>query len=140
MNKGRKKKMKKIIALIMCLVVVLSIAAVASAAKLPINRTLTSTSIYENATPGKYIDKSTSNKQWRAPFDGAQADKRVVARTYKKHADVTSATWVYTTKSYTYHPFKAGAVAQGHYEVFLGAKVDDRDIAPITISGRFEVV
>lgn len=138
--------MKKVIALIMCLVVVLSIAASASASKMTLHRTITSMDKYVNGTTeptnnaNGHISKRNFEHRWRAPFTGPEANKRIVARVYGvgNTQEIMSATWVYTTRSYTYHPFKPNWVNEP-FPAFLGVKLDDRDGGvPVTISGTFE--
>lgn len=130
--------MKKSIAFIICLVMIISLAACAFAsdADATITGTLTSTSVYSNVTPS-YATKTKSSSNWNAPFNGASDSQRVVARVYKIQ-DTTyaaSSTWVYSAYSTTAHPYKANYT--GIFTAFLGAKVDNRDEGPITVSGTF---
>lgn len=132
--------MKKYLVYILCLVLIVSIAATASASTISVSKTLTSTSTYVNAlVKPSHTMKATGSSSWNAPFSGASDSQRVVARVYQYRSSgiVVSSTWVYTGYSTTSHPYKSG-YGKGHsYEVFLGAKVDDRDVGPITISGTF---
>ncbi len=139
--------MKKVIALIMCLVVVLSIAAVAFAdTNLAINRTISSTTVYVNANyHNGYAKKNWSSQKWSAPFNGPQANKRIVARVFGNHSGngdgtggvVVSATWVYSARSTATHPYKADYLYDP-FNVHFGAKLDDRDSGvPVACSGTF---
>lgn len=132
--------MKKAITLILSLALIISVATSALAGDpLPsssaINKTLTSTSVYVNACVSNCA-KDGNHYSWNAPFNGASSSQRVVVRVYELGGDVRSATWVYSDISYTKHPYKT-TYQHSPMTVFLGAKVDDRDIPPITISGTF---
>ena len=128
--------MKKIIAFILNVALVISIATCATAdTSASINKTLTSTSVYVNACSGNPT-KAIGIGSWNAPFNGASSSQRVVVRVYELDQDVRSATWVYSDLSYTTHSYKSGYKNQ-EMIVFLGAKVDDRDTPPVTISGTF---
>ena len=98
--------------------------------------TLTSTSTYVNVTSPSCVVKKDDSTQWNAPFNGSSASQRVVVRIYKYGEDLVSATWVYSGISYTPHGYKT-VYQDVRMDVFLGAKVDDRDEGPITISGTF---
>ena len=149
MNKGRKKKMKKVIALIMCLVVVLSIATSAFAAPriLGIRKTLIENAKYVNTAAGEQRSARKGKKQntWKASFDGAQPNKRVVGRVFGYGSgngdgtggEVVSATWVYSQKSDTWHPYVQRYQNYPSFEVMFGAKQDDRDNQIVTIDGKF---
>ena len=127
--------MKKLIALLLCMMMVASIASFASAAV--VSKTLTSTSTYVNAlNGGGSVEKEDNYPKWNAPFYGASSDQRVVVRIYQYNDNVVSSTWVYSDYSTTAHPYKSNFQYQG-INVFMGAKVDDRDEGPITISGAF---
>lgn len=129
--------MKKTIALILSLALIISMATCAMAAtSTSVNKTLTSTSVYVNACDSN-PKKAASSHSWNAPFNGASASQRVVVRVYELHGDVRSATWVYSGLSYTTHSYKSDYTNQ-EMTVFLGAKVDDRDTPPVTISGSFD--
>ena len=132
--------MKKYLVCILSLVMIISIAVTASASSKTISKTLTSTSTYVNAlADSSYVTKSLSSSSWNAPFSGASDTQRVVARVYQYQSGgtVVSSTWVYTGYSTTGHPYKSGFGKNYTYNAFLGAKVDDRDVGPITISGHF---
>lgn len=130
--------MKKTITLILSLALIISMAACAMAdtTRTSVNKTLTSTSVYVNACDNNPKKNGTSHS-WNAPFNGASASQRVVVRVYELDGDVRSATWVYSSLSYTTHSYKSGFTNQ-EMTVFLGAKVDDRDTPPVTISGSFD--
>lgn len=102
-----------------------------------ISGTLTSTSVYNNATLS-YATKNKTKENWSAPFNGASNSQRVVIRVYEKDNTTyaASATWVYTMYSTSIHPYKVD-FRDRSFSSFLGAKVDDRDVGPITISGTF---
>lgn len=130
--------MKKYLVCILSLVMIISIAVTASAKT--VSKTLTSTSTYINALADSTFEtKSESSSYWNAPFNGASDSQRVVVRVFKYQSDgiVVSSTWVYTGYSTTGHPYKSGWGEEHEYKAFLGAKVDDRDVGPITISGNF---
>ena len=130
--------MKKTIALILSLALIISISTCAMAdypSSSSISKTLTSTSEYVNSC-GSYCHKDGDHSSWNAPFSGASSSQRVVVRTYELQGDVRSATWVYSGISYTTHTYKT-TYQKSEMDVFLGAKVDDRDTPPVTISGTF---
>lgn len=130
--------MKKTITLILSMALIIFIATSALAdypSSSSINKTLTSTSVYVNACD-TYCTKDESHPSWNAPFNGASSSQRVVVRVYELYGDVRSATWVYSDISYTTHAYKSGCQNK-KMDVFLGAKVDDRDTPPVTISGTF---
>lgn len=130
--------MKRAIAFIISLIMIISIAAFALAdADATITGTLTSTSVYSNVTPS-YATKNQNKKNWSAPFNGASNSQRVVARVYEADntAYAASSTWVYTTYSTSTHPYKSD-FKNRTFSAFFGAKVDDRDVGPITVSGTF---
>ena len=130
--------MKKYLVCILSLVMIISIAVTASAKT--VSKTLTSTSTYINALADSTSEtKSRNSSYWNAPFNEASDSQRVVVRVfqYQSGGTVVSSTWVYTGYSTTGHPYKSGLGSGQEYEVFLGAKVDDRDVGPITISGTF---
>lgn len=129
--------MKKTIAFIISLVLIVSCftCAMAYDSSSSINKTLTSTSTYVNSCDD-YCSKTGNYSSWNAPFNGTSSSQRVVVRAYELGGDVRSATWVYSDISYTTHSYKSG-YANKSMTVFLGAKVDDRDTPPVTISGTF---
>ena len=102
-----------------------------------ISKTLTSTTDYVNALTVSYINKASTYSYWGAPFNGSSSNQRAVVRIYEYgNPSPVSSTWVYSSLSYTKHPYKTGCQTDPMH-VFLGAKVDDRDYAPLTISGNF---
>ena len=135
--------MKKVIALIMCLVVVLSIAASAFAAPriISIKKTLTDNAIYVNTAGGsnRSAKKSANQNTWKASFDGAQPNKRVVGRVYgyQSEGEVISATWVYSKRIDEWRPYVARYQYYPSFEAFFGAKQDNRDNQIVTIEGKF---
>lgn len=135
--------MKKVIALIMCLVVVLSIAASAFAysrkPQCELNRTVMSATTYLNGNAqGDYAIKDNTCDEWRASFNGPQPNKRVVARVFGHQSNgvVCSSTWVYSNKSYNWHPYKVAFCGES-IPVHFGVKQDDRDNKQVKISGEF---
>lgn len=132
--------MKKLIALLVCTMMLISIVIVSFASPATVSKTLTSTSTYVNALyGGGSITRNNGYKKWNAPFYGASDSQRVVLRVYQlgNTETVASSTWVYSAYSTTSHPYKAG-FQSGSIQVFPGAKIDDRDEGPITISGTFD--
>ena len=135
--------MKKSISFILGIITVLTFvsSALAETTSASISKTLTSTTQYYNALAATgddspSIDKLATKANWNAPFYGASDSQRVVIRIYQKGVDVVSSTWVYSGYSSTTHPYKT-TFQKKPMKVFLGAKVDDRDEGPITISGTF---
>ena len=128
--------MKKILTfgVLMVMAITLVATAFASTPNSAVSGTLTSTTVYVRVTD--YVDKA-ANKSWNAPFYGASDYQRVVVRVYQKGntESAVSATWVYSDYSTTSHSYKASF--QSAFKAFLGAKVDDRDEGPITVSGNF---
>lgn len=126
------------IALILSLALIISMATSAMAENYrssSINKALTSTSVYVNSCSNNCV-KDRYQYSWNAPFNGASTSQRVVVRVYELNGDVRSATWVYSDISYTIHPYKID-YQKAEMTVYLGAKVDDRDTPPVTISGTF---
>lgn len=102
-----------------------------------VSKTLNSTSEYVNALTVSYINKMSTCHYWNAPFSGASSNQRAVVRIYEhENTHPVSSTWVYSSLSYATHPYKADCQYTQMF-VFMGAKVDNRDYAPLTISGSF---
>lgn len=98
--------MKKLVAVVLALVLVLSVASAAMA--VPFHIVTDSTSIFKVGT-AKFARKSNS---WYVSYDlsasNVAPDHRAVARVHKG-VDAASATWVYDGVSSSSHPYYSKA-------------------------------
>lgn len=121
--------MKKFLAMILCAIMVCAVATNAMAAT--ISGTLTSTKTFKNVTTTVAIEGS----DWTASFTGASSTQRVVARVHAGY-DAASASWVFSGYSTTPHDYKPEYMYTSEL-ITLRARIDTRDVGPITISGVF---
>ncbi|MGI6215275.1 MAG: hypothetical protein ACOYIT_05305 [Christensenellales bacterium] len=129
--------MKKISVLLLC-ALVLCIAASASAYDPSyFNKEVYSITNLKTLTSPP---KSSTGKNWHIEWGSAanmESYRRAVVRVHAGY-NAASATWVYSTKSSAYHPYKTG-YGNGGAKVELRGRLDNRDgdYAPIILQGYF---
>ena len=126
--------MKKLVAVVLALVLVLSVASAAMA--VPFHIVTDSTSIFKVGT-AKFARKSNS---WYVSYDlsasNVAPDHRAVARVHKG-VDAASATWVYEGVSSSPHPYYSNAVVDQVTLDFRG-RLDNTASGLLEFHGNFQ--
>lgn len=124
--------MKKIFALVLCLVTVFSFTLASASTHFSYTGSETTNFIRWSDS-----DKSTGSK-WHLTWESCDlsSTKRAVVRVYAAPGVYASSLYVYSSASTAYHPYKS-SYGQGKANTYLGGRMDNRDTGTINVSGWF---
>lgn len=128
--------MKKFMALAICLMLVLSCVAAASA-----ETTFAWSGSQISGMPSWSTPYVSSGSNWHISWNASSnvaSNRRAVVRAMDDHGNYASSLFVYSTLSSSYHPYKSG-FGNGNADTCIAGRLDDRDgaNAPLKVSGTF---
>ncbi len=124
--------MKKIFALVLCLVTVFSFTLASASTSFS----------YRGSEKVDFIQWSqpaqSSGKNWHITWgeNNLSSTNRAVVRVYAAPGVYASSLFVYSSPSSAYHPYKS-AYGQGKSTTYLGGRMDNRDSGSLNVAGTF---